>query len=67
MKKKESQPASRKESEKGSKTGIKEKMKADTAQNQQKQTKTGRTAGHNPMTDNTKSNKMKAGKPYKQQ
>jgi hypothetical protein len=64
---KEKHPTSRKQSEKESGTSKKEREKAASAQNEQKQTKTGRTQGHNPMTDNTKSNKMKAGKPYKQQ
>lgn len=63
----EKHPVSRKESEKDLKTGKKEREIAATAANQQKFTKSGRTKAHNPATESTKGNKMKAGKPYKQQ
>ena len=67
MKKNEKHPGSIKGSEKNPKAGKKESQIADTAANELKQTKSGRTQGNNPKTDHTKSNKMKAGKPYKQQ
>jgi hypothetical protein len=60
-------PVSRKQSEKGLKTGKKESELAASATNQEKFTKTGRNQGHNPPSESTKGNKMKAGKPYKQQ
>jgi hypothetical protein len=60
-------PVSRKTSEKASVTGKKEKQAAASAEGNKKLTSSGRTQGHNPPTESTKANKMKAGKPYKQQ
>lgn len=67
MKKQEKHPLTRKETDLKTKSGKKEKEIAVTAENETKLTKTGGTQGNNPKTDHTKSNKMKAGKPYKEQ
>jgi hypothetical protein len=60
-------PVSRKGSEKDPATGKKEKAAAASVEGSKKLTSSGRTQGHNPTTESTKGNKMKAGKPYKQQ
>lgn len=67
MKKQEKHPLTRKETDLHSEKGKKQRETALTAENEPKQTKTGRAQGNNPKTDNTKSNKMKKGKPYKEQ